>query len=142
MSHNKYLVCCKNELVKGISLNTGTYTGIAFLLDTFSTIVENILTVLDNSLITTTSKSKVNSCSCVFVALSIGTGMKSDTYTYGDMGVFITNCNITYTVQYIKFGFLNTFKIFLLENEEISVILHFSVYSVQLLEAFCNFTFN
>ena len=68
MSHNKYLVACEYQFIERVGLDARAYPCVAFFLNTLATIIEDILAVLYDSLISASSESEVNCGVGVFVA--------------------------------------------------------------------------
>ena len=77
----KEIYVCKNKFIKRMSLDSCTDPCIAFLLDTFASIVEDILTIFDNGLIAAAAKCKVDGHAGILVILVVGRGCVTDTDT-------------------------------------------------------------
>ena len=145
MRHDENLLLCKKKFFKGLSLNTRLNTRSLFCTCTLSTVVGNLLAVLNSCLVTASAHSHTDGCTCIFVSRCITAGglslVSTDTDTESHRDV-ISDIDCLNIIKDRELVVPESLHVLLSEDEEVLIILDMLYDCVDVAEVHIDLTLN
>ena len=141
MSHDNDSVFRTHKLFQCLRFYPGFYAGILLHLLSLSAVIGNIISILNNNLITATSKCHLYSNTWILIILNISGSIQSHTNTQSDRHL-ISDINCFNLVQNMKSLFFQSLKRTLAHDQEIFVLLKFLYKTIEIGKIFRNLPVN